>query len=187
MLLQGYQLVVTGHSLGCSHAIAGLPTGGHGSLPGCAHECSCYRRVTNWWSQVTPLAVLMLLQGYQLVVTGHSLGCSHAIAGLPTGGHGSLPWLFSCYCRVTNWWSQVTPLAVLMLLQGYQLVVTGHSLGAGVASVLALLLKPIYPDLICYSYSPPGCIFRFDKNTFVNAWYLMFSQRQFLWIVYFLL
>ena len=42
----------------------------------------------------------------------------------------------------------------------YTLVITGHSLGAGVASVLALMLKPKYKDLMCYAYSPPGCVFR---------------------------
>ena len=43
----------------------------------------------------------------------------------------------------------------------YQLVITGHSLGAGVASVLAILLKPKYSNLICYVFSPPGCVLRF--------------------------
>ncbi|XP_077289187.1 diacylglycerol lipase-alpha-like [Arctopsyche grandis] len=39
---------------------------------------------------------------------------------------------------------------------GYQLVLVGHSLGAGTAAILAILLRPQYPDLQCYSYSPPG-------------------------------
>ena len=42
----------------------------------------------------------------------------------------------------------------------YRLVVTGHSLGAGVASVLSVILKKDYPNLVCYAFSPPGCIFR---------------------------
>ena len=42
----------------------------------------------------------------------------------------------------------------------YRLIITGHSLGGGVASVLSILLKPFYPDLFCYAFSPPGCIFR---------------------------
>ncbi|CAI8058329.1 Diacylglycerol lipase-alpha [Geodia barretti] len=41
----------------------------------------------------------------------------------------------------------------------YKLVVTGHSLGAGAASILSVLLKPAYPHLRCFAYSPPGCIF----------------------------
>nr|CDS31059.1 sn1 specific diacylglycerol lipase beta [Hymenolepis microstoma] len=37
----------------------------------------------------------------------------------------------------------------------YPLVICGHSLGAGVASVLALLLKKLYPEVKAYAYSPP--------------------------------
>ena len=49
---------------------------------------------------------------------------------------------------------------VYLYLQGYRLVITGHSLGAGVASLLAVLLKPQYPHLICYAFSPPGGLMR---------------------------
>nr|CAB3236194.1 sn1-specific diacylglycerol lipase alpha [Phallusia mammillata] len=38
----------------------------------------------------------------------------------------------------------------------YQLVIVGHSLGAGVAVILSISLKRRYPHLICYAYSPPG-------------------------------
>lgn len=38
----------------------------------------------------------------------------------------------------------------------YRLVITGHSLGAGVAALLALELKPIYKDLICFAFAVPG-------------------------------
>ena len=44
---------------------------------------------------------------------------------------------------------------------GYSLVLTGHSLGAGVVSVLSVILKAKYPHLKCYAFSPPGCIFRY--------------------------
>lgn len=46
--------------------------------------------------------------------------------------------------------------------EDYQLVVAGHSLGAGVASILSLLFKleNKYPTMACYAYSPPGCLFR---------------------------
>ncbi|BHF76468.1 hypothetical protein SprV_0501956600 [Sparganum proliferum] len=37
----------------------------------------------------------------------------------------------------------------------YPLVVCGHSLGAGVASVLAVLLRSYYPEVKAYAYSPP--------------------------------
>ncbi|KAJ1553613.1 hypothetical protein HK405_007422 [Cladochytrium tenue] len=38
------------------------------------------------------------------------------------------------------------------------LVVTGHSLGAGVAALLAALLRPEYPAACCYAFEPPGCL-----------------------------
>lgn len=40
----------------------------------------------------------------------------------------------------------------------YSLVVTGQSLGAGVAPPLALYLREWYPDVQCFAYSPPGCV-----------------------------
>ncbi|XP_035230504.1 diacylglycerol lipase-beta-like [Stegodyphus dumicola] len=42
------------------------------------------------------------------------------------------------------------------LHQSYSLAITGHSLGAGTAALLALLLRPIYPNLRCFAFSPPG-------------------------------
>ncbi len=35
-------------------------------------------------------------------------------------------------------------------------MVIGHSLGAGTATILALKLKPEYPEIKCIAYSPPG-------------------------------
>lgn len=43
----------------------------------------------------------------------------------------------------------------------FGLVLVGHSLGAGTASILAILMKQIYADLICFSYSPPGGLLRY--------------------------
>ena len=42
--------------------------------------------------------------------------------------------------------------------EGFDIVVTGHSLGAGTATILAFLLRDRYPDVrvTCYAYSPPG-------------------------------
>lgn len=48
----------------------------------------------------------------------------------------------------------------------HKLIITGHSLGAGVASILALLLfesKDYRDKIVCYAFSPPGCVFRFVK------------------------
>ncbi|XP_037073746.1 diacylglycerol lipase-beta-like [Pollicipes pollicipes] len=38
----------------------------------------------------------------------------------------------------------------------YNVVVTGHSLGAGAAALLARLLRPVYPRIMCFALSPPG-------------------------------
>ena len=42
--------------------------------------------------------------------------------------------------------------------QHYRLRVIGHSLGAGCAAILSILLRPQYPDLRCLAFSPPGCV-----------------------------
>ncbi|XP_016402928.1 sn1-specific diacylglycerol lipase beta-like [Sinocyclocheilus rhinocerous] len=42
----------------------------------------------------------------------------------------------------------------------YKLVITGHSLGAGAASLLAVLLRSTHPTLECYAFSPPGGLMR---------------------------
>ncbi|XP_043242307.1 diacylglycerol lipase-beta-like [Amphibalanus amphitrite] len=38
----------------------------------------------------------------------------------------------------------------------YTVVVTGHSLGAGAAALLARMLLPTHPRLQCFAFSPPG-------------------------------
>uniref|UniRef100_A0A158R4X7 sn-1-specific diacylglycerol lipase n=1 Tax=Syphacia muris TaxID=451379 RepID=A0A158R4X7_9BILA len=44
------------------------------------------------------------------------------------------------------------------LYPNYNIVVCGHSLGAGVATLLTLLLKKTYESIQCYAFSPPGCV-----------------------------
>jgi len=43
--------------------------------------------------------------------------------------------------------------------EGYKLLITGHSLGAGLATVVSLCLREQYKDLRCLAYSPPGGMF----------------------------
>ncbi|XP_045466398.1 diacylglycerol lipase-alpha isoform X2 [Harmonia axyridis] len=38
----------------------------------------------------------------------------------------------------------------------FQLIIVGHSLGAGTASILGILLRQQYENLECYCYAPPG-------------------------------
>ncbi|OQR93427.1 hypothetical protein ACHHYP_02570, partial [Achlya hypogyna] len=40
----------------------------------------------------------------------------------------------------------------------YGLMITGHSLGAATAALLAIFLRPKYPKLQCLALSPPGCL-----------------------------
>ncbi|XP_015905728.1 diacylglycerol lipase-beta [Parasteatoda tepidariorum] len=48
------------------------------------------------------------------------------------------------------------------LHQSYSLTITGHSLGAGTAALLSMLLRPIYPNLRCFCFSPPGGLLSFE-------------------------
>ena len=41
---------------------------------------------------------------------------------------------------------------------GYKLVIVGHSLGAGCACIMSILLRERYPDLKCFCYSPTGAL-----------------------------
>ncbi|KAI7697578.1 Sn1-specific diacylglycerol lipase alpha [Sarcoptes scabiei] len=38
----------------------------------------------------------------------------------------------------------------------FPIIVVGHSLGAGTAAILAVLLREIYRNVICFAYAPPG-------------------------------
>ncbi|XP_043826665.1 diacylglycerol lipase-alpha isoform X2 [Dromiciops gliroides] len=55
----------------------------------------------------------------------------------------------------------------------YGLIVVGHSLGAGTAAILSFLLRPQYPTLKCFAYSPPGGLLSEDameySKEFVTA------------------
>lgn len=43
-------------------------------------------------------------------------------------------------------------------VDNYNLVLTGHSLGAGCACILSILLREKYPTLQCFCYSPTGAL-----------------------------
>lgn len=54
----------------------------------------------------------------------------------------------------------------------YHLVITGHSLGAGAAVLLSILLKPTYPKVRCFSFSPPGGLLSLAAARFTETFCL---------------
>ena len=54
--------------------------------------------------------------------------------------------------------------------ESYRLILVGHSLGAGTAAILAMLLRPTYPDLFCYAFSPPGATLRYMLYFVLFLW-----------------
>ncbi|RXG70254.1 Sn1-specific diacylglycerol lipase alpha, partial [Armadillidium vulgare] len=48
---------------------------------------------------------------------------------------------------------------------GYGLVITGHSLGAGAAVILSAMMRPLYPNLKCFAFSPPGGLCSLEMYT----------------------
>ena len=59
----------------------------------------------------------------------------------------------SCHCFLIAFFQDVSP-------EKYDLVLVGHSLGAGTAAILAIMLQQEYQDIQCYAYSPPGGLLR---------------------------
>jgi len=53
---------------------------------------------------------------------------------------------------------------------GWQLVLTGHSLGAGVATLLGLMLRPSHPGLRVWAFSPPGGLLSEALAQWVSPW-----------------
>ncbi|XP_004440971.1 PREDICTED: sn1-specific diacylglycerol lipase beta [Ceratotherium simum simum] len=55
----------------------------------------------------------------------------------------------------------------------YRLVIVGHSLGAGAAALLAIMLRPAHPQVRCYAFSPPRgllskSLYEYSKNFIVS-------------------
>lgn len=59
--------------------------------------------------------------------------------------------------------------AALPDTKGWRLVVTGHSLGAGCASLLALALKQRSPSLRAWCFSPPGCMVNLPLLAYIRS------------------
>eukprot|EP00004_Rigifila_ramosa_P003140 TRINITY_DN1329_c0_g1_i2.p1 TRINITY_DN1329_c0_g1~~TRINITY_DN1329_c0_g1_i2.p1 ORF type:complete len:727 (+),score=170.72 TRINITY_DN1329_c0_g1_i2:28-2181(+) len=78
---------------------------------------------------------------------------THArVADPPTAGHSGM--------ARTALWMQSELLQSLLTLKsaGYSFTLTGHSLGAGAASMLAILLQPILQNLRCFGFATPACV-----------------------------
>ena len=48
----------------------------------------------------------------------------------------------------------------------FSIVCVGHSLGAGTASILAIMLRQNYPATRCFAFSPPGGLLRYEYHTY---------------------
>ena len=54
--------------------------------------------------------------------------------------------------------------------RNYRLRIVGHSLGAGCAAVLSLMLRSSYPNVRCLAFSPPGCVFSENLAEESSSW-----------------
>jgi hypothetical protein len=54
--------------------------------------------------------------------------------------------------------------------KNYRLRILGHSLGAGCAAVLSVLLRPLYVNLRCLAFSVPGCVFSENLAEECSSW-----------------
>ena len=48
----------------------------------------------------------------------------------------------------------------------FDLVCVGHSLGAGTATILAIMLRQEFPRTRCFAYSPPGGTLRYVSEDY---------------------
>lgn len=59
----------------------------------------------------------------------------------------------------------------------YPLVLCGHSLGAGCASILSIMLRPAFPSLKCFGYCPPGAVCSNDMAQFCEEFITCFVRH----------
>lgn len=67
-------------------------------------------------------------------------------------------WAHTGMARAARWLRrEVGPALQQLRACGYSITLAGHSLGAGVASLLAALLLPEYPDITMVGFATPSC------------------------------
>lgn len=67
---------------------------------------------------------------------------------------------------------RIVPSLRILHQKGYKLVLSGHSLGAGCAALLAVMLQKDFKDLECFAYAVPACVNLHIANssvTFVHS------------------
>ncbi|BFZ06737.1 hypothetical protein BsWGS_09776 [Bradybaena similaris] len=137
-------------------------------LTGITDDDIIYVTFHNKFKQV-PFYVVVDRETHSVVISIRgTLSFQDALADLhATGAELDIPGVPDSYCHAAmldcaNYiLAQLQSLRILdtafaQLETEGRLVITGHSLGAGVAAIMAVLLRPQYPDLICFSFSPPG-------------------------------
>ncbi len=68
---------------------------------------------------------------------------------------------------IDEYLSPMINFTIIPPFQIYHLVITGHSLGSGVATILAILMRQneeYGPDMQCFAFSPPGGLVRCSMN-----------------------
>jgi sn1-specific diacylglycerol lipase len=55
-------------------------------------------------------------------------------------------------------------------VSAYQLVLVGHSMGAGIAACVGLMLRPAFPELFCMAYSMPGTVLSYELAEECATW-----------------
>ncbi|KAI9563691.1 hypothetical protein GHT06_011155 [Daphnia sinensis] len=102
------------------------------------------------------VAIRGTLSGHDALTDLAAMTDPISVEGLPVGWTAHRGMLQSANFVLRQLESKEILKRTFMQYPNYHLVITGHSLGAGAAVLLSILLKPSYPKVRCFSFSPPG-------------------------------